>query len=85
MENTDGNTSPAVRVESADSSGAPAALDGIQVGDPLAIAEESVARALDRLRYGRRQEAEGAIDQLKEALACIKFARLPAGERQQGC
>lgn len=74
------NSSPAVRVESADSSRAPDDQFGVWNDDPLRFAQEFLERAQDRLRYGRRQEAEEALELLKDAATCVRYARQsPAG------
>lgn len=81
MENTDGNASTAGGMEPADSSSAAADLDGIQSSDPLAVAEAHLERAESQLRYGRRQEAESALDLIAAAQECIAEARSALGQR----
>lgn len=75
METTDGHSGTTSGMESADSSRAPADQLGIQVGNPIDNALDAIARAQDQLRYGRRQEAEGAILQLEEAARQLTFYR----------
>ena len=74
METTEhGDTSSPVGLESADSSGEADAVEFL--GHPLDHAATCIERAQDQLRYGRRQEAEGALILLKDAQACIRLAR----------
>jgi len=76
MENTEnGNAGPAVRMEPANSSGPSIDLSSLQAVDSLRIAQTCIERAQDRLRYGRRQEAEEAISFLDEASQLIEKAR----------
>jgi len=75
MENMNGNTGAAVGVVAADSGSATDDRFGVQIVDPLRYAETCVERAQDRLRYGRRQEAEEAISILDEARFGIAAAR----------
>jgi len=84
MENTNGDASPAGGMESADSSGQATDLPGVQLLDPLRYAETSIERAQDRLRYGRRQEAEEAITLLDEALFGIRAAKAHGEGQRRG-
>lgn len=80
MENIDGNTGTAGRVEPADSS---SAADAVPIfGDPIEFVEACIERALDRLTYGRRQEAEEASGLLKDAQAGLLAYRRATGQRQ---
>jgi len=82
MENTNGYTSTASRMESADSS---READVVPVfRDAIEFAEACIERAISQLTYGRRQEAEGAIELLKDAQKGFLAYRLAAREGQQG-
>jgi len=70
-----GNTSTPSRVESADGGRADADQPGVQDGDSLDLAEGLLTRALERLEYGRRQEAEEAISILSLAREVIRHVR----------
>lgn len=81
MEIINGNADTPSGLESADSGSAADDCGGIRSADPLADAETCLERAEDQLCYGRRQEAEGAIAQVREARKLIAFART-AGQGQ---
>jgi len=82
MENTDGNASTPGRMESADGS---SEADAVPIfGDPLEFVEACLERAIDRLTYGRRQEAEEGLGILKDAQAGILAHRRATGKRKQG-
>lgn len=81
METTDGNTSPAGRLESANGSSSATDLAGLSLSERIDLAQTLIERAQDRLRYGRRQEAEEAICFLTEAREVIASLEvIPIGE-----
>lgn len=81
METTDGNTSPAGRLESANGSSSATDLAGLSLSERIDLAQTLIERAQDRLRYGRRQEAEEAISFLTEAREVIASLEvIPIGE-----
>jgi hypothetical protein len=84
METTNGNAGAPVRLESADGSSEAVDQLGLVVGNPLDIAKGHIARTIDQLTYGRRQEAESAIALLREAQSLLEFATSATGEGQQG-
>jgi len=76
MENTNGDASPSAGLESADSSGAADDRASVQEhGNALEYVATCIERAQDRLRYGRRQEAEEAICFLDGAQRVLTLAR----------
>lgn len=72
---TSGNSNTTAGLEPADAGSQTDDCAGIRVDDPLRLASENLERAESVLTYGRRQEAESAIVLIREAQACIKFAR----------
>lgn len=81
QENNDGAASPPGRLESANGSRAADYLASLSISERISLAQALVERAQDRLRYGRRQEAEEAIKFLTEARFVIgSLAPIPIGE-----
>jgi len=75
MENEHGDTSSAAGLESTDSGSASADLSELSQRECLDKGLEAIYSAEDRLNYGRRQEAEEAIEYIKVARTFLSFLR----------
>lgn len=72
MENqTNGNADAPTGLVTADAGSPSTYLDSFSRSEQFRLARTSLERAEDILAYGRRQEAEAALEQIREAVSIL--------------